>query len=573
MRSRGIFKGAAAFLLGALFYPTPARLAAQEGGTALNGVVSSQEEGKMEGVVVTARRDGANFSVSVVSDAHGQYSFPRSHIEPGKYTLTMRATGYDLIDSGPIDVMAGMTAKRDLKLRKTADLSRQLSSREWALSMPGPEDMRDNTLLLGVSCTYCHSLERVLKSKYSAEQFVPVITRMLRYFPDGSTAPSDTGRARARLKDKTGLEDAEKTPYWSPPRGDVSGVSKADLGKYLASVNLSAGRTEWPFALKTLPRPKGKATRLIVTTWDIPRKDAVAHDSEVDSKGNVWYTDENTMVVGKLDPRTNTFTEYPLTPANMNVPGARDVIIDKQDNVWLPLREEANRQTLYKFEPATRKLTMIDGTRGAGVYGDAQPDGLHVWLGYIRVNTKTGQVDGDFRTPPNLPPGQQSVGYGFAVNSKGNPYGTDFGGSRIYGVDVLKNEGKFWPTLRPNVWPRRGRMDAHDRFWYGVYGGDAIGMFDTRSEKMTEWKVPIKYTTPYTATVPDANGYVYAPSNTSERLLRLDPKTGEVVEYPMPNAPGNFDAKKLSLDPTTKKTVIFFANIRNAEIMRVEPRN
>src|SRR2546422_6984587 len=32
-----------------------------------------------------------------------------------------------------------------------------------------------------------------------------------------------------------------------------------------------------------------------------------------------------------------------------------------------------------------------------------------------------------------------------------------------------------------------------------------------------------------------------------------------------------FDAKKLSLDPTATKTVILFANIRNAEIMRVEP--
>src|SRR2546425_286317 len=92
----------------------------------------------------------------------------------------------------------------------------------------------------------------------------------------------------------------------------------------------------------------------------------------------------------------------------------------------------------------------------------------------------------------------------------------------------------LWPTLRPNVWPRLGRMDAQDRFWYALYGGDAIGMFDTRNEKMTYWKVLIKYTTPYTATVPDAKGYVYAPSSTSERLLRLDPKTGEVVEYPMP---------------------------------------
>ncbi len=29
--------------------------------------------------------------------------------------------------------------------------------------------------------------------------------------------------------------------------------------------------------------PKGKATRVIVTTWDIPRKDAAAHDAEIRS--------------------------------------------------------------------------------------------------------------------------------------------------------------------------------------------------------------------------------------------------------------------------------------------------
>lgn len=49
-----------------------------QGGTALSGVVTSQAEGRMEGVIVTARRNGANFDVSVVSDAKGNYSFPRS---------------------------------------------------------------------------------------------------------------------------------------------------------------------------------------------------------------------------------------------------------------------------------------------------------------------------------------------------------------------------------------------------------------------------------------------------------------------------------------------------------------
>src|SRR5262245_49353554 len=96
-------------------------------GAALTGSVGSPEEARMEGVVVSARRDGANFTVSVVSDAQGRYSFPRSHIVPGRYTLTTRAVGYDLVAPGPVEVTAKGAATKDLRLQKTADLSSQLS--------------------------------------------------------------------------------------------------------------------------------------------------------------------------------------------------------------------------------------------------------------------------------------------------------------------------------------------------------------------------------------------------------------------------------------------------------------
>src|SRR4051812_28379618 len=62
---------------------------------ALNGIVSSQDEGKMEGVVVSARGEGMNFTVSVVSDKDGKYSFPHANLNPGKYNLKIRAVGYD----------------------------------------------------------------------------------------------------------------------------------------------------------------------------------------------------------------------------------------------------------------------------------------------------------------------------------------------------------------------------------------------------------------------------------------------------------------------------------------------
>ena len=111
-------------------------------------------------------------------------------------------------------------------------------------------------------------------------------------------------------------------------------------------------------------------------------------------------------------------------------------------------------------------------------------------------------------------------------------------------------------------------MDAQDRFWFAEYTGDKIGMFDTRTEKFQEWPMPRKYTTPYAVSAPDKNGYVYATSNMAERLMRLDPKTGEIVEYQMPT---EFDSKKIAYDPTTSRMTLWMVNTRTARMMKVEP--
>src|SRR6202007_897795 len=137
---------------GPLLCAAPDLMAQASDPVALRGVVSSQQEGLMEGVVVSARRDGANFTVSVVSDAQGNYSFPRSHLEPGKYTLTIRAVGYDLSGSGSVTIAEGKVSNADLKLEKTKDLASQLSSLEWAMSVPGTTEQKDKVIYQTVSC-------------------------------------------------------------------------------------------------------------------------------------------------------------------------------------------------------------------------------------------------------------------------------------------------------------------------------------------------------------------------------------------------------------------------------------
>jgi virginiamycin B lyase len=46
--------------------------------------------------VVSARKDAATITVSVVPDQEGKYTFPAGRLEPGQYQLSIRAGGYEL---------------------------------------------------------------------------------------------------------------------------------------------------------------------------------------------------------------------------------------------------------------------------------------------------------------------------------------------------------------------------------------------------------------------------------------------------------------------------------------------
>src|SRR5262245_10705119 len=67
-----------------------------ESPVALSGQVTSVAEGPMEGVLVSAKKLNSTITVTVVSDAQGQYRFPAAKLSPGQYALRVRAVGYDV---------------------------------------------------------------------------------------------------------------------------------------------------------------------------------------------------------------------------------------------------------------------------------------------------------------------------------------------------------------------------------------------------------------------------------------------------------------------------------------------
>ena len=109
---------------------------AQAQGPALSGKVVSDREGPMEGVLVSARKIDSTITVTVVSDGKGEYGFPASRLEPGRYTLAIRAAGYALEGAPNVDLARGQAAVADLKLIPAQPRPEQIANAEWKAVSP-----------------------------------------------------------------------------------------------------------------------------------------------------------------------------------------------------------------------------------------------------------------------------------------------------------------------------------------------------------------------------------------------------------------------------------------------------
>src|SRR5579875_227186 len=295
---------------------------------ALTGIVSSNAEGPMEGVLVSAKRVGSTITVTVVTDKQGHYSFPANRLGPGQYLITARAVGYQPTQPELAATVGQNNIEYDIKLQKTSDLADQLTSAEWVMSAPGTPAQKASLF----ACTQCHTATQVFRSTYDAAGWLPTLVRMRNYDP-GST-----------------LSYPVPLPYHNGPRpGDK------EFANYLSSINLSGGRTTWSFPLKSLPRPTGEETRVIITEYDLPRADAAPHDAIMDSNGIIWYDDDRQAILGRLDPRTGQTKEWslPVVKPGFN-PGSLNLAIDHAGNVWIARLFQA---AVARFDPKTGKIT------------------------------------------------------------------------------------------------------------------------------------------------------------------------------------------------------------------------
>ena len=491
---------------------------------ALRGTVTAQAEGPLEGVLVGAKKVGSTIATWVVSNARGQYTFPRGRMEPGRYAISVRAVGYEL-PTQSVDVTA-QGAHLDLSLQKVSRataLAMQMSNGELLTSVPGRP--ADKAALGG--CVTCHTLQRILFSRFDADEMTRVVDRMRRHTNNSSLMH----------------------PWMRPVEGPLppSASEPTGFAKYLSSINLSA-RDTFEFPLKTLPRPTGKATQVIYTVYDLPRPDASPHDEVLDAEGNVWYSDFNSQYFGKLDPRTGKVVEYavPQSRSGQIAQGGLQIDVDREGRIYYG---NMSQMQMARFDPKTGRMDTFKVPVPESAIGDGHltmidPAFQHVdgklWL---NVAFDTGEAGGTWHVDLNTsvwtqvtyPPGSPSArAYDVVADSKNNMIGMHMANDKIWMTDgkTLKTVWYDFPTRGAGC--RRGHIDEQDRVWCGVFNGNRVAMFDPKAGKISEWTMPTAWTRPYDAQFDD-RGYVWTAGMDNDLAVRLNTQTGEITEYLLPH--------------------------------------
>jgi streptogramin lyase len=341
----------------------------------------------------------------------------------------------------------------------------------------------------------------------------------------------------------------------------------------LATINLSTG-PQWSYSLKTFPRPTGKGTQVIYTSYELSPPTRQPHDVIVDSNGMAWYASFGEQVLAKLDPDTGKLTEYEIPLLKPGLPtGVLAIAFDRAENVWMAMQFQGG---VAKFDPVTEAFETwrvpeeLDGDYVQ--ITQLSPHNTHVdnkvWMvdagtyTVLRLDTATGEFEvfPPFEIPrPNI--------YAVFSDKANNAYFTVMGREHIGFIDAQTGEIELHETPTPQSAPRRGMVAPDGRVWFGENRRNRIGMFDPETRQIKEWEAPTPFSNPYDATI-DRNGDVWAGGEFSDRILRLDPQTGEFIEYGLP---GFVNVRRVFVDNRAEPVAFWVGANHTASIIKLEP--
>ncbi len=584
---------------------------AAENAAILTGTLTSNSGNKMEGVTVSAQKDGESIVTTVFTDEQGNYYFPAG-MANGTYHVWAQAEGYE---TGKSDTVVGASiGHQDFQLKSAKDFSKQLTGAEYVEALPAdtPQHKKMKDVFYG-NCTGCHEASYVLQNRFDAAGWESVINLM------------------GKVRNGDGEFGGQDQSPWP-----VMTYYKKDLAAYLGEVRGEKSTLN----IHPRPRPTGDAARAVITEYRIPIADSDvynqndgyatndgsdwslgtpsslngvrgAHDSQMDLNGNIWFTYAIASYVrslGMVDAETGKVT-------NVKVPGpgglaafTHGLAMDQKGNLWFTVAGATEAPngigSFGSINPSTMKVSIYPPSKGmAGVGGGIDVDlNGNVWAstnrGALRFDPKTQQFT-EFKSLTPMALGSGSS-YGIAADHDGNGWWTQIN------IDLLGksyiNTGESSEIKLPPIPNRMGeQLTDEDRQMYQLAGVEATDMtfpwaqgprrlgadkngdsvyvcnywggdmakYDIHTLKPTFYPYPTPQSAPYDAVV-DKSHMVWVSLTQADAVARFDPKTAQWTEFPLPTH--GVELRHLSISEITGSTQVVLAYWRSGKVARIQLR-
>src|SRR6266516_3703551 len=402
------------------------------------GVVRSSKGTLLEGMAIQLVSHQTAIRTTVYSDRDGRYEFPK--LEAGWYTFRVaRPLDYKPYQRDAVWI-EGTTSMEEMVLERVTDseflpptpeILAQLTDSEWLYNLAGT--VQEKKIFSDTCGSGCHTYQQSLRDRFDEKGWGLMIDRMTLY-----------GGRLVIQKNQPG-------PDGKIPMGfGLTEEGRNILVKFLARVR--GPQSEFP-PMKPFPRPRGAATRVIITEYELPRFDVRVHVVVVDADGNkglspdgfVWGTCDGHYLC-KFDPKVSA---EPI----------QKIPLKKSQNTYgNDVSEDGNF-----FVGGTPWQANFDGI----VWADLRTG--EIW----EVQTESGHAD-------------PSRG---GVDPEGNGWNGGRGG-RITEFERKTHQVREWESPTPFITFYEAKPDKNGEIWAGAQRGGRIVRFNPKTDRWIEYIFP-----------------------------------------------------------------------------------
>jgi streptogramin lyase len=427
---------------------------------------------------------------------------------PGNYEVSVTKNGFSSGDVQKVTVTAGGNATADFSLkegtyRPNQQMRSGLPKDEPLLSydeLYPPSHARET---IERTCILCHGPDFLPNKQWDESQWNAAIDLMQNPFDNagsrlvpGTFAPGERDELVAYLVKNFGPESKKR------------GLAVPDQ----------------PIDEKAL----GKAMFVEYHIPPLANGQRGFHDAHLSQNGDVWYVDARGLQIGKMDPRTATWTDYPLAGPQFRGHGLTQ---DSGGDIWVSghtafvrVDSETGAIKYYPYNPEAKRPP-----HGNTPFVDSKQN---IWTSLSWANEvakwdrSTGEIS-RYKMPTD-----NSFTYGIVIDKNDKLWIADWWRCKVTKFDPSNTQFSEYPALTRPCTMRRVFVDHNGMVWYALESAGKIGMLDPNTGKMVEYPEPVKWGFPYDIQEDHDYNLWIADSGQGGALVKFEPRSKSFTYYP-----------------------------------------